>query len=75
MKTLNLHNYYLNKIKNLVGASYVGYEQQGNLHKIKITIPGKKPDYFDVVGHPQNATIETYEQVLKIVENYYNELL
>ena len=71
MKTLNLHNYYLNKIKKLVGASYVGYEQQGNQHKIKIVKNGK-PEYFDVVGHPQNATIETYEQVLKIVENYYN---
>lgn len=67
MKQLNYHNFYLNEIKRQSGASFVGYEQNKNSYKLKVIID-KVPQYFALIGTPNDVTPERYNELLRALK-------
>lgn len=63
----NFHSWWLNQIKNKVGANFVGYETENGVTRLKIVI-GKEAKYISLTGDFSNVTIETYAELLKQLE-------
>lgn len=58
------HNFWLNEIKKASGASFVGYETEKKITKLKLIINGE-PKYIGIKGEFNGINIETYSQILK----------
>ena len=61
---------FLETVKKEVKASFVAYVQEKNKYYIRIITDKVRKD-FELVGTPQDATQESYQQVLTIIKNYY----
>jgi len=69
-KQFNLHSFFLQKIKKNVKASFVAFEEYNSRFHIKV-IKDKKPTLFQLVGTPNQATFQSYSEVLNQISNYY----
>lgn len=67
MKQFNYHNFYLNEIKKRSKASFVGYEQYKDSYKLKVVVDGM-PQYFALVGTPEDVTPERYNELLRALQ-------
>ena len=65
-KTLNFHNFYLDLIKQKIGASFVGWENTKEVYKIKV-IRNKETFYFDIKGSPSDVTRENYLNLIQSI--------
>ena len=64
-----IHNQYLNAIKKLLGASFVGWEQEKNKKQLKITV--KKNNIYLPFQGGELITEDSYKQLIKdIIESY-----
>ena len=68
-----VHNQYLNAIKKLLGASFVGWEQEKNKKQLKITV--KKNNIYLPFQGGDLITEDSYKQLIKdIIESYGGEV-
>lgn len=67
---LSYHKVFLEQIKKEVKASFVGYLQDKGKYYIRVILNKVKSD-FEVVGTPENATQESYEQIKATIKKYY----
>lgn len=64
-----IHNQYLSAIKRLLGASFVGWEQEKNKKQLKITV--KKNNIYLPFEGGELITEDSYKQLIKdIIESY-----
>ena len=64
-----VHNQYLNAIKKLLGASFVGWEQEKNKKQLKITV--KKNNIYLPFEGGDLITEDSYKKLIKdIIESY-----
>ena len=64
-----VHNQYLNTIKKLLGASFVGWEQEKNKKQLKITV--KKNNIYLPFQGGDLITEDSYKKLIKdIIESY-----
>ena len=64
-----VHNQYLNAIKKLLGASFVGWEQEKSKKQLKITV--KKNNIRLPFEGGDLITEDSYKQLIKdIIESY-----
>ena len=64
-----VHNQYLNAIKKLLGASFVGWEQEKNKKQLKITV--KKNNIYLPFQGGELITEDSYKKLIKdIIESY-----
>lgn len=64
-----IHNQYLNAIKKLLGASFVGWEQEKNNKQLKITV--KKNNIYLPFQGGDLITEDSYKKLIKdIIESY-----
>ena len=64
-----VHNQYLNAIKKLLGASFVGWEQEKNNKQLKITV--KKNNIYLPFQGGDLITEDSYKKLIKdIIESY-----
>ena len=71
MRQLNLHSIFLNLIKKEVGASFSAIEKNKDKFYVKI-IRNKETSLFEMVGNPEQATPDTYMDVMNQIKEYYN---
>jgi hypothetical protein len=70
---LNYHSIFLEQIKKSCGASFVGFEREKDSYSIKV-IKNKETSLFPMVGSPEFATPQGYNEVLKTITEYYATL-
>ena len=64
-----MHNQYLNSIKRLLGASFVGWEQEKNKKQLKITV--KKNNIYLPFEGGDLITEDSYKKLIKdIIKSY-----
>ena len=64
-----IHNQYLSAIKRLLGASFVGWEQEKSKKQLKITV--KKNNIYLPFEGGELITKNSYKQLIKdIIESY-----
>ena len=64
-----IHNQYLSAIKKLLGASFVGWEQEKNNKQLKITV--KKNNIYLPFQGGDLITEDSYKKLIKdIIESY-----
>lgn len=57
-------NFWLNEIKKATRASFVGYETEKGVTRLKVVI-NKEPIYINLNGGFEGVTIESYAELLK----------
>ena len=68
-----VHNQYLNAIKKLLGASFVGWEQEKNKKQLKITV--KKNNIYLPFEGGDLITEDSYKKLIKdIIGSYGGEV-
>lgn len=60
-------NFWLQKIKEVSKASFVGYETEKGVTRLKLIINGE-PKYISLTGGYEGITIETYTHLIKELE-------
>ena len=58
------HSFWLNQIKEKSKASFVAWETEKNVTRLKLIINGE-PKYLALTGGFEGVTIETYAELLK----------
>ena len=64
-----VHNQYLNAIKKLLGASFVGWEQEKNKKQLKITV--KKNNIYLPFEGGDLITEDSYKKLIKDIIGSY----
>lgn len=61
------HNFWLDQVKNKSGASFVAWELEKGITKLKLIINGETK-YISLTGGFEGVTIETYAHLIKELE-------
>jgi hypothetical protein len=60
----NFQSFWLDQIKQKSNASFVGYETEKGVTRLKLVIGGEAK-YISLTGGFENVTIETYAELIK----------